>query len=96
MVEYAGFKRAEKIFPKHWRGITPGQDSEERAAIIIMNMALDCEARGDVSGAEQIRKAFVNGGDHSGRSVHELQEKWMRERSAASALALAEALRGGR
>lgn len=59
--EHSTRRRGVGSFPSHWTGFKPGQDSEERAAVIITNMAKDLEARGNHAAAEQVRRDFITG-----------------------------------
>jgi len=92
-IEYSGGNRGTGTFPKHWVGLTPGQDSDERAAMLIVNMALDLEARGDRRGAEELRQSFISGGGRTVRmSLEQAQQRWVENPTAVNALALARAV----
>jgi len=88
-IEYSASKRGTGTFPRHWVGITPGQDEEERAAMLIVNMALDLEARGDRAGAEELRRGFVTGRGTGGDSEEITSRRWAENPTAANALAYA-------
>lgn len=47
------------VFPAHWRGIVPGQSTEQRAAAVAENVALDLEERGDPAQAANVRSSFA-------------------------------------
>lgn len=92
-IEYSGSNRGTGTFPKHWVGLTPGQDSDERAAMLIVNMALDLEARGDRKGAEELRQGFITGrGRNSQMSLEQARQRWVESPTAANALAYARAI----
>lgn len=92
-IEYSAGKRRASDFPKHWRGITAGQESEERAAAIIVNIAADLEARGKSAEAEAVRQHFINGGDHSTPDIGALVRRYVdNPGSAQAALDLANGL----
>lgn len=88
-IEYSASQRGSGTFPKHWVGITFGQDSEERAAMLIVNMALDLEARGDKKGAEELRNGFIQGRGRGIESETVTRERWVNNPTAANALAYA-------
>lgn len=93
-IEYSGSPRGSNPFPKHWRGIDPGQTSEERAAMIIVNMALDLEARGDHAGAAEVRQGFVKGRGTGRDSERTCRQRWVENPTAVNALAYARSITG--
>jgi len=61
-VEYSNGSRSMGTFPAHWKGIYPGQSSEERSAVIIQNMAADAAAKGNTEEARDIISSYRNAG----------------------------------
>ena len=93
-IRYSNGPRQLTDFPAHWIGLRKGQDSEERAAMIIVNMALDLEARGDRRGAEELRQSFISGDGGTQRmSLEQARQRWVENPTAANALAYVRAVR---
>lgn len=92
-IRYSNGPRQLTDFPAHWIGLRKDQDSEERSAMLIVNMALDLEARGDRRGAEELRQSFIRGGGGNERmSLAQAQQRWVENPTAANALAYARAV----